>query len=272
METRVSESISDIKTLDVELLGKPIHIIRDKLENLISESCSSLTNELQNWLSTNKVEASLTSVDLHRFSPAMMDKDQTSTHKHQEGGMVFVHGDTQTLVKLADHFYGANTERSVATLTASDLRLQERISRIIIGWLAPQDMWEACEYEAPRGIGLCVQLNITFEGYQGSMYLKLDTHLIQTLIEQLELQSGMDLYEPFCRSLESTPVRLNVVLSKKTMALSDVVSLKPDDIMPIELLNTVPVSIGNQPLFTGRIAEQDGQLVLIFNPDKETQR
>lgn len=32
------------------------------------------------------------------------------------------------------------------------------------------------------------------------------------------------------------------------MALSDVVSLKPDDIMPIELLNTVPVSIGNQPL------------------------
>ncbi len=56
------------------------------------------------------------------------------------------------------------------------------------------------------------------------------------------------------------------------MALSDVVSLKPDDIMPIELLNTVPVSIGNQPLFTGRIAEQDGQLVLIFNPDKETQR
>ncbi|MBE3696425.1 FliM/FliN family flagellar motor switch protein, partial [Vibrio parahaemolyticus] len=82
-----------------------------------------------------------------------------------------------------------------------------------------------------------------------------DTHLIQTLIEQLELQSNGDLYEPFCHSLESTPVRLNVVLSKKTMALSDVVSLRPDDIMPIELLNTVPVSIGNQPLFTGRIAE-----------------
>ncbi|MCA2464993.1 MULTISPECIES: FliM/FliN family flagellar motor switch protein, partial [Vibrio] len=64
----------------------------------------------------------------------------------------------------------------------------------------------------------------------------------------------------------------NVVLSKKTMALSDVVSLKPDDIMPIELLNTVPVSIGNHPLFPGGIADQDGQLVLIFNPDKETQR
>ncbi|MGU3841203.1 FliM/FliN family flagellar motor switch protein, partial [Vibrio diabolicus] len=96
--------------------------------------------------------------------------------------------------------------------------------------------------------------------------------LIQTLIEQLELQPDTDLYQPFCRSLEATPVRLNVVLSKKKMPLSDVVGLQPNDILPIELLNTVPVSIGNQSLFTGRIAEQDGQLVLIFNPDKEPQR
>ena len=56
------------------------------------------------------------------------------------------------------------------------------------------------------------------------------------------------------------------------MALSDVVGLQPDDILPIELLNTVPVSISNQTLFSGRVAEQDGQLVLIFNPDKESQR
>ncbi|MCV5217206.1 hypothetical protein OFC53_38880, partial [Escherichia coli] len=66
MENRVSEPISDSQLLDVELLGKPIHIIREKLDNLISESCSNLTTELQNWLSTGKVEASLTSVDLHR--------------------------------------------------------------------------------------------------------------------------------------------------------------------------------------------------------------
>ncbi|TOO18532.1 flagellar motor switch protein FliM, partial [Vibrio parahaemolyticus] len=71
--------------------------VRDKLENLISESCSSLTNEIQNWLNTNKVEASLISVSLHRFSPDKMLKDVTHSHKHQEGGMVFVHGDTQTL-------------------------------------------------------------------------------------------------------------------------------------------------------------------------------
>ncbi len=90
MESRVNEPISDIKLLDVELLGKPIHIIREKLEILISESCTSLTNELQNWLSSNKIEATLTSVELHRFSPTLLDKDQTSSYLHQEGGMVFI--------------------------------------------------------------------------------------------------------------------------------------------------------------------------------------
>ncbi|MGR5215143.1 FliM/FliN family flagellar motor switch protein [Vibrio harveyi] len=272
MENKVNEPISDINLLDVELLGKPIHIIREKLEILISESCSSLTNELQNWLSSNKVEASLISVELHRFSPTLLDKDQTSTYQHQDEGMVYVHGDSQTLIKLADRFYGATTERSSTSLTASDLRLQERISRIITNWLAPQEMWQLCEYETPRGIGLHAELSIAFEDYQGTIHLKLDSAMIQTLIEQLEMHSDANLYQPFCRSLESTPVRLNVVLSKKTMALSDVVGLQPNDILPIELLNTVPISIGPQTLFTGRVAEQDGQLVLIFNPDKESQR
>ncbi|MCG7517755.1 MULTISPECIES: FliM/FliN family flagellar motor switch protein [Vibrio] len=272
MKNKVNEPISDINLLDVELLGKPIHIIREKLEILISESCSSLTNELQNWLSSNKVEASLVSVELHRFSPTLLDKDQTSTYQHQDEGMVYVHGDSQTLIKLADRFYGATTERSSTSLTASDLRLQERISRIITNWLAPQEMWQLCEYETPRGIGLHAELSIAFEDYQGTIHLKLDSAMIQTLIEQLEMHSDADLYQPFCRSLESTPVRLNVVLSKKTMALSDVVGLQPNDILPIELLNTVPISIGPQTLFTGRVAEQDGQLVLIFNPDKESQR
>ncbi|MFM2591646.1 FliM/FliN family flagellar motor switch protein [Vibrio harveyi] len=272
MENKVNEPISDINLLDVELLGKPIHIIREKLEILISESCSSLTNELQNWLSSNKVEASLVSVELHRFSPTLLDKDQTSTYQHQDEGMVYVHGDSQTLIKLADRFYGATTERSSTSLTASDLRLQERISRIITNWLAPQEMWQLCEYETPRGIGLHAELSIAFEDYQGTIHLKLDSAMIQTLIELLEMHSDADLYQPFCRSLESTPVRLNVVLSKKTMALSDVVGLQPNDILPIELLNTVPISIGPQTLFTGRVAEQDGQLVLIFNPDKESQR
>lgn len=272
MKNSVTESISHIKPLDVELLGKPIHIIRKKLKKLILESCSNLTDELQAWLSSSKIEARLTSLDLYRFCATSLDKKQTSTYRHRDGGTLYIHSNVETLSRLADRFYGANTERSTPSLTASDLRLQERISRIIANWLAPQEMWQTCDYEAPCGIGLHAELSITLENYQGVIHLKIDNTMIQTMIEQLELQKAKDLFQPFCRSLESTPVRLNAVLSKKTMTLSDVVKLQPDDILPIELLNTVPVSIGPHPLFTGRIAEQDGQLVLIFNPDKESQR
>jgi len=272
MKNSVNESISHIKPLDVELLGKPIHIIRKKLQNLIFESCSTLTNELQVWLSSNKIETRLTSLDLHRFCATSLDKKQTSTYEHRDGGTLYIHSNVETLSRLADRFYGANTERYTQSLTASDLRLQERISRVITNWLAPQEMWQTCDYEAPCGIGLHAELSITLEDYQGVIHLKIDNTMIQTMIEQLELQEAKDLFQPFCRSLESTPVRLNAVLSKKTMTLSDVVKLQPNDILPVELLNIVPVSIGPHPLFTGRIAEQDGQLVLIFNPDKEPQR
>ncbi|MEC7941228.1 MAG: FliM/FliN family flagellar motor switch protein [Pseudomonadota bacterium] len=272
MKNSVTESISHIKSLDVELLGKPIHIIRKKLNKLILESCSNLTDELQAWLSSNKIETRLTSLDLYRFCTTSLDKTQTSTYRHREGGTLYIHSNVETLSRLADRFYGANSERPTPLLTASDLRLQERISRIIANWLAPQEMWQSCDYEAPCGIGLHAELSITLEDYQGVIHLKIDNTMIQNMIEQLELQKAKDLFQPFCRSLESTPVRLNAVLSKKTMTLCDVVKLQPDDILPIELLNTVPVSIGPHPLFTGRIAEQDGQLVLIFNPDKESQR
>ncbi|MFD2015080.1 hypothetical protein ACFSJQ_03225 [Vibrio olivae] len=48
-------------------------------------------------------------------------------------------------------------------------------------------------------------------------------------------------------------------------------TLQPNDILPIELLAKAPVSIGTQHLFSGRVADQDGQLVLIFNDDKDSQ-
>ncbi|MDF2152621.1 flagellar motor switch protein FliM [Vibrio sp. CAU 1672] len=275
MESRVEEPISspsNVKLLDVELLGKPIHIIRDKLASLLSESCGSLTSELQNWLKINKVEAQLVSVELHTFSPSEMTKAETSAYRHQNGGLAFVHTDNALLIKLADRFYGASVDRTSETLTSSDQRLQDRISKHIVQWLAPENMWSGCDFEPAMGVGIHVELDIRLHDYHGKLHFKLDGHLIQTLIEQLELPSPTNLYQPFCRTLETTPVRLNVTLSKKQMALNDVIDLQPNDILPIDLLNTVPVSIGNQTLFSGRVAEQDGQLVLIFNHDKESHR
>ncbi|EGA65722.1 FliM/FliN family flagellar motor switch protein [Vibrio brasiliensis] len=269
MEARDKMSIPNYQPLNVESLGKPIHVIRDKLESLISSSCNNLTFQLQSWLKSCRIETSVNAVSLHSFSNNEMEKNATSTFQHNAGGKVFVHCDKATLIKLADCFYGASIDRAEQNLSNSDLRLQDRIGQQVTQWLAPQEMWANGEFELAFGTGLYVKIDIQLDDHCGSLHIKLDEQLVNTLTEQLDLQPNESLYDSFCQSLAATPVKLNVLLSQKRMPLSDLLSLQANDILPIELLSTVPVSIGDQHLFNGSVAEKEGQLVLIINHDKE---
>lgn len=262
--------IKNYKPIDIESLGKPIHVIREKLESLMSSSCDSLTHELQNWLKDRVVHAEIKQVAVHSISATDMDKTATSTFLHASGGKVYISSDSAILIKLVDSFYDAKVDRASDLLSHSDLRLQERIGRKVISWLAPQDMWSNGEFEPTQGMGLLVEIEITTEHAQGILQIKLDESLVATLTEELDLQRNQSLFEPLCHSLTSTPVQLDVLLSKKEMTLSDLISLQPNDVLPIELLSSSPVSIGDEHLFNGRVAEKNGQLVLIINPDKES--
>lgn len=265
-------SSHDFQPLNIEWLGKPIHIIREKLESLLSDSCNTLTYELQNWLKTEKVETHISEVSLHTLTSNKMFKPNTCTFRHSSGGLLYVHLDQAMLLRLADHFFGAKMERKTTALSNSDLRLQEKIAKLISNWLAPSEMWTLTEYEPSQGLGLYATIKVDFAEMSGFIHIKLNDELITVLSDQLGLKANQALYEPFCHSLESTPVKLNALLSKKTLPLSDLLALKPDDILPIDLLSDIPVSIGQEHLFTGQVAEKDGQLVLIINHDKESLR
>ena len=146
MEPLRKISIPDFQTLGVESLGKPIHIIRDKLDYLISNSCNILTYELQNWLKSYNIKCNINIVSLHTFSVDEMNKSLISTFNHQSGGKIFTSIDTPTLIKLADSFYATKLERNCSELSNSDLRLQEKVGTIIATWLAPQEMWTRCDF------------------------------------------------------------------------------------------------------------------------------
>ncbi len=263
-------SSHEYQPLNIEWLGKPIHTIREKLKSLLSDSCDTLTYELQNWLRTEKVETSISEVSLHTLVPNKMFKPHTCTFRHSAGGLLYMHIDQAMLLRLADNFFGARIERKTTVLSNSDLRLQEKIGKLIINWLAPNEVWHLSDFEPSQGLGLYATIKVEVANASGVIHLRLNEELITVLTEQLGLKSNQDLYKPFCHSLESTPVKLNALLSKKTLPLSDLVTLKPDDILPIELLSDVPVSIGQERLFTGQVADRDGQLVLIINQDKES--
>lgn len=253
------------QTISVESLGKPIHVIRDNLEDIFTKSCYLLANELQNWLNTSRLEVSLNYIVMHSLSAAETADVTFSTLKHEEGGMLHLHMNNSLLVKLADRFYGASVERDDETLTNSDLRLQERIAKLISQWVAPQEMWQVNEFELGLGMGLRIELTLAYQDESYQLVIDLDGKMIETLINQLSLQPSSDLTEKFKQSLTATPVFLNVLLSKTTMPLTEVLNLSANDIIPIELLSSVPVSIGNEKLFSGHVAEQEGQLVVILN-------
>jgi len=263
-------SIQNYKALDIESLGKPIHIIREKIESLISSSCGNLTYEFQGWIKSHHIQVNIKQVTLYNFTSHDMEKSSTSTFQHCSGGQVFISSDKQLLIKLADCFYAARIDRSPDLISNSDIRLQERIGRKIANLFAPDEMWSESDFESTTGTGICAELQISIKDQQGSIFVWLDENLVSTLTKQLKLQNTEPLYEPFCHSLTTTPVKLNVLLSKKELPLSDLISLQPNDVLPIELLSNVPVSIGDEHLFNGRVAEKEGQLVLIINQDKES--
>ncbi len=175
-------------------------------------------------------------------------------------------------MRLSDQFYGTTVERSVGDLTNSDLRLLQRIAKCASQWIAPDHAWSHNEFEVIQGTGICAILSIQARHQQALLTITLDSALIQTLIDELELTPNPHMASDFNHALHKTPVRLNVQLSKTVLPLTQVLKLKANDILPIDLLNNAPVTIGKQTLFTGRVAEQEGQLVLILNDDKENNR
>lgn len=261
-----------VQALNVELLGKPIHIIKNKLESIINSSQQYLSTELQGWLKTPSVHVELTDIQLETLGSNMLDSRNSAAQKHNDKGALYVSIEPVMLMRLSDEFYGAGVERSQTELTNSDIRLLQRITKHIAGWIAPEDTWQSQEMDALSGVGIIATLTVQMHDKVAPLSIVLDSELIQTLVSELELTANLELAGEFCQALHTTPVKLDVQLSKNVMPLTQVLTLKPDDILPIELLNHAPVKIGKQTLFTGRVAEQDGQLVLILNEDKENHR
>ena len=101
-------------------------------------------------------------------------------------------------------------------ISNSDIRLQETIGEKVANWLAPSTMW------TPLHLRHCRHryLGSTDDHNQGSSwryrYLSRPT-TDRYLSAELELTPNESMYEDFCLSLTQTPIKLNIVLSKKTM-------------------------------------------------------
>ena len=265
------EKAKQYPTLNVDLLGKPIHTIREELKLLLSQASSSVTYQLQRWIKDTDISFELNSVELHRCNN-QSHEHSTSIFSHQDHGLLRASLSKSLLLALSDRFYRADIQRSAdpeSSVTSSDIRLQQRLGQLIANHIAPEGMWQKTEAAFSNEVGLQASFRITFGEMHGELLIDLDATLIQILIDELTQVPKEPIQDRFTEGLARTPVTLNAILCRKEMPLDQVLSLQADDIINIDLLSNVPVSIGQEHLFNGRVAEQNGQLVLILKDLKD---
>jgi flagellar motor switch protein FliM len=106
------------------------------------------------------------------------------------------------------------------------------------------------------------QFSSHLTGTQTSIYIYLDTHLVDELTSRISRPASSPASSSALSRISDLPVQLECVVASLQMPLSQVLALAPGDILPIRLLERCDVQINQQKLFRGSILEDEGCLLL----------
>ncbi|VXC86525.1 conserved hypothetical protein [Pseudomonas sp. 8Z] len=99
-------------------------------------------------------------------------------------------------------------------------------------------------------------------GSQASIFIYLDTQLVDELTSRLTPAAPTSQHGSSLNQIRNLPVRLDCVVASLQMPLSQVLALRPGDVLSMRLLERCEVQINQQKLFRGVIFEEDGSLLL----------
>jgi len=257
----------NVLPLAVSQLGKPWH----KLAEHINKNYDNFDVSLGRYfLNKFRINTSLANIN---FS--------IEEHKkcHQiyscSAGKIAFEIDRPLLLRLLHDFYGVTDSSDIANadeITQTELRLQERlgdeISQIFL---------------TPEVLGLPVtlqphhnqqhshwawSLSLQLRHYpQGAITLRFDHPLIDHILNGLRHANEQNASAPIHdgqleHRLRRVPFTLNVQLASCEITLERLLALKVDQVVPIFLNESVPVTLGDEVLFQAKVSEHQGQLVL----------
>ncbi|MNJ70196.1 flagellar motor switch protein FliM [compost metagenome] len=97
---------------------------------------------------------------------------------------------------------------------------------------------------------------------QASLFLYLDHDMVDELTSRLsERPASVCNFDPL-EQIKRLPLHLDCVVASLQMSLSDVLALRPGDIVAARLQDPVEVRVNQQRLFRGSIFEDNGSLFL----------
>lgn len=188
------------------------------------------------------------------------------------------------LVYLAVDTYFGGPARAPATvaphaLTAGELRvielLRERtfaelrkawtpVKALELTLTGSESDPQFLEFGAPGDGLLIARFEVRFGESAGTLHFALPNALIDSVREQLEApQAGApvrraDWPAAIAQQLNDAPVEVRASLVKLTLTLRDLLALRPGDIIPTDLPESITVTSGGTPLFRARFGASRG--------------
>ena len=258
--------IKDVVFLKPEKLGRYYH----KVPTYIKELAGKYPKVISDYfLSTYRINCDLRHVIVHE---SLLSSPQC--RYLTEMGKVGFSIDRPLLAELLESYYGGSTPpaQDEPPISASENRMRMRLgidiskicARMLLGGVPLGHIEASVSTYDDIHWGYCIEF-VFFSlatGLESSLHLYLDAQLVDELTRrQSDIEPSLASEHPGHR-IAQLPVRLDCVLARAQLPLSNILALQVDVILMVRLLDRCEVLIKQQKLFNGAISENDGSLFL----------
>ena len=252
--------------LKPQKLGRHYH----KIPQIIRELSSKHPRVISDYFLRNyRINLELTATYVHETLPQPVQRTYNGAM-----GKVGFSIERSFLNEALECYYGGQVMATPEhqPITTSEQRLQTRIGADVaqifarallsgesFGELSEEDdSYEESNWEYVAEYQYLSHLT----GNRGSLFIYLDTHLVDALTSRLAGPPTEARAANPRQLIEQLPVTLDCIIANFTMPLNEVLALKPNDVVMIRLNEPCEVRINQQKLFRGNVFEEDGALYL----------
>ncbi|WP_241825933.1 FliM/FliN family flagellar motor C-terminal domain-containing protein [Izhakiella australiensis] len=257
--------------LEVNKLGRPYH----KVPRIFNERFDQLDGQLSIYfLKKYRVNTGLKEMQFQ------MDRwvKQSKIFSSEVGNLAFCI-DRQLLLSALHDYYGLSQDFQSDKINPEEIAVSKTEERLLNkmalelttllceSGIFPQPLTIKADYSA-----LITQWSYRIDFYlndysSGGFSLLLDGYHVDLLLSSLggsnrQRNSNENCAALVSASFTSLPVRLHARLAAVTRTVAELAELKPGDLLPISLAERAPLYVGDKPLLTAAIREENGKLYL----------
>lgn len=257
--------MSHYEPVDITHLGRPVNEIQKSTEEIVALKLVALEEELRKIFNQEELLAAIDGVTMTEILRSYDHPPSVLFLK--EFGSVSIFIEPKLLIWMTDAYFDdlkAKNRPMRTELTSSDLRVQERVARLITHKLLPSSRWEKkpdFNYRELNGLSAITTLNIHLPEQTSPIKICFHRDYVERMNTQLR-RKATDLNTDIIQQCPYIPVTLRAKIWHQKIAFSKLNSIKVGDHIPIAMSQNVPVFIGNKQYYTGSIGDSDGRLTL----------